>query len=389
MEIELSSSTNGRQQPDPVRALWVPLWYPSPEAPNQNVWARELAKAVALRCELRVVHAAIGEPKSSVSDEQGIVVARVRFRQRRFHWVIPYIRAVLGAAATIRRRFAFDLVHAHCAFPAGLAGLCLSVRYNVPLVLTEHWAPYDQLMLSSPLTARSIRAVVRRAASVAAVSRSLRAEMAQWTGRRDIEIVPPAVDVSVFHPPAARQRSDDEVHLLFVGDLSHARKRLEDVLQALAVLSAREPTRRWHLDVVGGGALLPDYRAQVTSLGLDSMVHFRGELGLVEVAVAMRECDVFVMPSDYETFGVVYAEALACGKPVVASRCGGPEDFVTDDVGRLVPPQDVAALVRALGEVVDRLDTFPPERLRLFATERFSHAVVGGRYAEIYRRVLR
>src|SRR5262245_57064203 len=139
MGIELSLSTNGRQSSERVRALWVPLWYPSPEAPNQNVWARELAKAVALRCDLRVVHAGIGEPRSGVSDEQGIMVARVRFRQRRFHWVIPYIRAVLAAAATIRGGFAFDLVHAHCAFPAGLAGLCLSVRYNVSLVLTEHW----------------------------------------------------------------------------------------------------------------------------------------------------------------------------------------------------------------------------------------------------------
>src|SRR5262245_31630848 len=100
-----------------VRALWVPLWYPSPEAPNWNVWERESARATALRSEVQVVHAGIGETKRSVSDERGILVTRVRYRQRRFRWVLPYIQAVLGATATIRNQFAFDLVHAHCAFP--------------------------------------------------------------------------------------------------------------------------------------------------------------------------------------------------------------------------------------------------------------------------------
>lgn len=370
-----------------MRALWVPLWYPSPQVPNRNVWARELAHAAATRCDIRVLHAQAGGPGVGTAVETGIQVTRVRFAQARRRWVLPYVRAILRGAAALRKEYVFDVVHAHCAFPAGLAAMMVALRYRVPLVLTEHWAPYDQLMLSSRLTAVSIRAVVRQAAAVVAVSQALRAEMEEWTGRRDIEIVPPAVDASVFHPGFSHGRRDGG-RLLFVGDLSHARKRLEDVLEAVAVVSRMGSPPDWHLVVVGGGELLPGYRALAVSLGIGSRVSFRGELALADIAEAMRECDLFVMPSNYETFGVVYAEALASGKPVVATRCGGPEDFVTEGVGRLVPIRDVPALAEAMCDVAARLDEFPPQALRSYAVERFSHRVIGQRYEEIYRRIL-
>jgi glycosyltransferase involved in cell wall biosynthesis len=292
----------------------------------------------------------------------------------------------LKGAAAAARAARFDLVHAHCAFPAGLAAWAVARRYRVPLVVTEHWAPYDQLMQSSRLSAFSIRWVVRSAEAVAAVSSALRAEMVHWTGRETIQVVPPAVDTDLFHPGPSHARGTD-VRLLFVAHLTQSRKRLEDVLTALAIV-ARDPGRSWRLDVIGGGPLLEGYRAQARALGLETQVTFHGERDLRAIAEAMRHCDVFVVPSGYETFGVVYAEALASGVPVIAGRCGGPEDFVDDAVGRLVTPFDVEALARALREVADHLSSFPAERLRRVAQERFSLAAVGARYEEIYRRAL-
>jgi glycosyltransferase involved in cell wall biosynthesis len=261
------------------------------------------------------------------------------------------------------------------------------MRYRLPLVVTEHWGPYDQLMTFSRLNAMALRIVVRRAAAVAAVSHALRREMVQWTGRSDIDVIPPAANVTVFHLEQRRTvHQDAPVRLLFVGDLAHSRKRLEDVLGAVALLE-QSACGRWALEVIGDGELRPRYEELARSLGIASFVHFRGGLSLEAVAVAMRSCDVFVMPSTYETFGLVYVEALASGKPVVATRCGGPEDFITNSLGRLVSPQDVPSLAAAIKEVAESLSSFAPEHLRSVVEERFSFDAVGQRYDALYRRV--
>ena len=80
------------------------------------------------------------------------------------------------------------------------------------------------------------------------------------------------------------------------------------------------------------------------------------------VAVAsMQACDVFVLPSRYETFGVVYIEAMACGKPVIAAASGGPDDFVTDENGILILNNNVESLQCALERVYAcPMPTCPP-----------------------------
>jgi glycosyltransferase involved in cell wall biosynthesis len=371
-----------------VRAVWVPNWYPDPVGPPRNAWARELGRAVAIKHQIVVLHAREGRLPDRADDRSDPPTLRLQYRQPRLLWVIPYLRAVLRGARGLHPRFPFQLVHAHCAFPAGLAGLFLAIRYGVPLVVTEHWGPYDQLMTSSRVNALALRTVVRRATTVAAVSSALKREMVQWTGRSDIEVIPPAADVALFRPESRLSGLDGgPVRLLFVGDLAHSRKRLEDVLEAVALLE--RPVRgRWVLDVVGDGELRPRYEEQAKSLGIKPAVRFHGALSLEGVAEAMRGCDVFVMPSTYETFGLVYAEALATGKPVVGTRCGGPEDFVTDALGRLVPIRDVPSLARALREVAAALATFAPSRLRSVVEERFSLDAVGERYDAVYRRLV-
>jgi glycosyltransferase involved in cell wall biosynthesis len=371
-----------------VRAAWVTNWYPDPIRPFRNAWARELARAVATRHEIVVVHAEEGTEPDSREEGPGPPTLRVRYRQPRLLWTLPYVRSVLRAARGLHADFPFQVVHAHCGFPAGLAALLLAVRYRVPLIVTEHWGPYDQLMSSSRMNAIALRGVVRRATRAVAVSGALRREMTYWTGRTDIDVIPPAADLALFRPGTRQpSRGQGPVRLLFVGDLAHARKRLEDVLAAVALLE--QPVRgRWALDVVGDGELRSRYEEQAQDLGVAAAVRFLGGRSIQGVAEAMRACDLFVMPSNYETFGLVYVEALATGKPVVATRCGGPEDFVTDAVGRLVPPRDVPALARAIQEVAVALDAFPPEKLRAVAEQGFSFDAVGGRYDALYRGVL-
>src|SRR5262249_4592836 len=102
----------------------------------------------------------------------------------------------------------------------------------------------------------------------------------------------------------------------------------------------------------------------------------------------MAQSAVVVLPSRAESFGATLIEAMACGTPVVATRCGGPEEVVTREVGQLVPPEDPAALAAALAAVLDRPAQYDPAGLRSYALERSGPPAVSRQLAECYEAAL-
>jgi glycosyltransferase involved in cell wall biosynthesis len=146
-----------------------------------------------------------------------------------------------------------------------------------------------------------------------------------------------------------------------------------------------------HLSVAGGSF----YRAYerdaaavrelVRALGLTDRVHFLGEVAPNDVATLMRRSALLVVPSRRETFSLVTAEALASGTPVVATRCGGPEEIITDDTGQLTEVDDAAALAIAIESTLNR--TYDRAALRRYAIDRFGSGVAAERLGQLYERV--
>jgi glycosyltransferase involved in cell wall biosynthesis len=130
-------------------------------------------------------------------------------------------------------------------------------------------------------------------------------------------------------------------------------------------------------------------RALAAELGLAERVEFAGRKPLAELVAEIQRSTLLVLPSRAESLGMVLVEALACGTPVVATRCGGPEDIVDERVGVLVPPEDPAALAGGIEQVLDRRADFEPAALRAHALERFGIESVTARYAELYEAALR
>jgi glycosyltransferase involved in cell wall biosynthesis len=102
----------------------------------------------------------------------------------------------------------------------------------------------------------------------------------------------------------------------------------------------------------------------------------------------MRRADLFVLSSLAETFSVPAAEAMACGTPVLSTRCGGPDEFIVEDVGVLVPSQDADALFRGLDQMLENLHLYSRSRIALYASERFSPEVVGKQLHAVYESLL-
>jgi N-acetyl-alpha-D-glucosaminyl L-malate synthase BshA len=309
----------------------------------------------------------------------------------------PYTLALTSKIVEVSRRERLDVVHAHYAIPhavsAHLAREVLAAdaagRAAAPkLVTTLHGT--DITLVGSdpsflPLTAFSIAA----SDAVTTPSAWLARATHEALGVPDtvaIEIIPNFVDADRFRParPDARPLPARPV----VVHVSNFRpvKRVHDVVEVFARLRATRPAQ---LRLVGDGPERPRIAAQVAALGLGADVEFLGER--VDLPGVLGDADLFLLPSETESFGLAALEAMACGVPVIASAVGGlPEVIPEGEVGFLCPLGDVEAMAAAARRLLG--DAELHRRLSLaarhLAETRYRVEPAVDRYVAVYRRVL-
>ena len=259
-------------------------------------------------------------------------------------WAAPSLAVHLRR---LRRRFRFDLVHAHYAIPTGDAVRRAWPR--APLVVSAHGGDglYDGLQ--TPNVERAFGA-----ARLVLCNSQGTADRARRAGARRTRVVHLGADL-----PAELPRKREEVTLVTLAHLV-PRKRHTDVLRAMWLLRDRHPRLRWL--VIGDGPERAGLESLATRLGLRDRVELAGQLPHPEALQAAYAAHLFVMPSVDEAFGVGYVEAMAGGLPAVGSL-GEPGPAEIEEAGdgiRLVPPGDVEALAGA----IDRDLSKPPRALR-------------------------
>lgn len=283
-------------------------------------------------------------------------------------------------AAVVARHGRPDLLHGHfLPWTAALAGARLAA--GVPLVVTEHWS---QVRPGMPADVRALgHQVFGRAAAVLAVSQPLADTISREFGV-GARVVPDIIDVATFGEVASVPRAPG-IRLVATGNLI-PRKNLDGLLQAFAD-GAPDDAR---LTVIGHGPELSRLESLSASLGLDGRVRFTGRLARREMAREYARATGFALASHAETFGVVWAEALAAGLPVLATRCGGPEDFVSPEDGVLVA-DDPAQLERGMAELCAGISSgrWDGSELSARASARFSGGAVVAQLDEVYDAVRR
>jgi glycosyltransferase involved in cell wall biosynthesis len=382
-----------------LKVLLLPSWYPTARYPIGGVFCRTQAEALASASDVELVvlfvdRAPLREwirgrrKRAKLRDEEGVKVYRTQMPRLPGVWPLLY---VVWAYLSLRRlssryRFKPDVVHAHVSLPAGLAGALIKRLSGVPLVITEHTSPFS-LLMRNPLAALTTRTALRAADRRIAVSKALRGEMLAYPQlRMPIDVIPNVVDASAFSAPRRKREPGEPYRILFVGEMETRRKGVEYLLNALPILKERG----WDifLTLVGEGDNRAEYEALARRLGVADRCYFHGMAPHGEIARFMSEADIFVLPSLAETFGVVLVEAMSAGLPVVATRCGGPEELVTPDLGVLVSPGDAEALAGGIMDVLGRLGEFSEEHLRRVADERYGQASVAGRLVSLYAEIV-
>jgi glycosyltransferase involved in cell wall biosynthesis len=289
-----------------VRILLVSQLYPGPDDPDLGVFVRTLERELEAR---------------------GHTLARAvldtRAGGRRRHLTLA------GRTLAAARRFRPDVVYAHFLVPAGLFA---ALAGRAPLVVTAHGRDVRNVG-ALPGVRAATRLVVTRAAAVVAVSDYLRRELEAKVpeARGKTEVVSSGVDLERFSPAPA---PDGPPAFLCLGSLSERKN-------VLRLARAFERLDGGTLTFVGDGPLRPQLEGRAG-------IAVAGPIRHDEVPARISACHVVCQPSLIEPFGQALLEAMACARSVVATRIGGPPEFVPPEAGVLVDPADDDDLARGL-----------------------------------------
>jgi D-inositol-3-phosphate glycosyltransferase len=350
------------------------------ETGGMNVYVRELARELArmrVRADIFTRSQNPAIPRVSViSDEVRVVHLPAgpeapMARERVHAHLDEFVDGV--EAFRIAHGLDYDLLHGHY-WLSGAVGLALREHWGVPLVQMFHTlgrlkndATRNGADREPDLRIAEETRIVRAADRLVAATVVERAHLVSHYGAAAdrIAVIPCGVDTELFAPgdqagARAALRLDARPRLLYVGRLAPI-KGLETLLDSMARLRARGSDAQ--LCIVGGDADEAldghegELRARLSRLDLGDTVTFVGAQPQERLRDWYVAADATVLPSYYESFGMVALEAMACGSPVVASRVGGLQTTVRDRVtGLLVPDHDPAALAATLEDVLDDAD---------------------------------
>ena len=300
-----------------------------------------------------------------------------------------FLAARSGIKALEKTGVCFDLIHAHF-LDLGFFGAAVKRQYNKPLVVTAHGGEVYDLAFRNKWYRTLYCHVLNKADHVIAVSQFIEEKLLSLgVSPNKLSVISNGFDEKLFKPfstIAARKKLGLPLNkkiLISIGNLVDVKGHTYLIDAMRIVLKKRNDVI---LVIVGSGSLKEPLQKKTRELGLDGKILFVGQKKHEEIPLWMNACDVFVLPSLCESFGVVIIEALACGKPVVATCVGGiPEIIAEKDFGILVKPVCPLSLSEGLLEAIER--KWVRSKISLYA-KKYSWANIVQNILKVYNDVL-
>lgn len=385
-----------------MNILLLPSWYTTPENPISGIFFKEQALAlqsyfdrfysgskiyvlVVEQFSVLSMRMYLKRKSFSVCDEDGITTIRDKFLCFPKLYRVNLHRSGRKIARIIKRcklklNLSFDLVHIHSALNAGIWYLLSGLK--IPYVITEHSCSYSRNLVTEVQKAY-LQDVFDNASHIIAVGNGLVHEIGKYTKKR-VEVI-----FNIVAPSFDRHEYADIKNntFTFFSLGVNARKKGFDILLT-AFQNCIFDGMKSKLVIAG---LLPEEKKWLLSIGIAdetlSHVELLEKLDRDEVYSYMETSDCFVLVSRHETFGVVFAEAMYCGKPVIASITGGPDSFVTTETGLLVPTEDIEKTSEAMKYMYENYSAYDSAVIKNYAEEHFSADVICSKLTDVYRKI--
>jgi len=346
----------------------VTRYFPNSAEPWQGRSAYQILRVLARKADVQVffpnaMYPSWLKPRSRTYDQLDPSYSPPEVKVRYYNYpALPLLSRPLNGWTAARallpevRSFSPDIIHSFFVYPEGWAALKIGRALSVPVVAKGIGSDINRNR--DPISAMHTRTVVSEADFLFAVSGDLRRKAVAMGARPEkSRAILNGCDLSVFHVRdrlEARQRlqiAPNAEAVVYVGRMD-VKKGLRELVEAAVALHSQRPNL--HVYLVGEGPDRLLIESAIQSNNAKNYVHALPACTFDEVAIWMAAANVFTLPSYMEGCPNVVLEALASGRPVVATNVGGIPEIMDDNCGQLVPPRDTAALTRALEAVLDR-----------------------------------
>lgn len=378
--------------------LFVCSWYPNEENEMHGVFIKRHAEIISKNHLVTVVFAKSSEQISelTITFNQDNNLTEIILLYPKIKLRIPFIseylkfinynKVMLQAFKLAEQQQKIDIIHLQVIFPAAIPTLRLLKENKKPLIITEHWTGYatEDGSYNGLLKTYFTKKIIKKSQKIVVISNYLKKIM-QFQGLLgEYHIVYNQINTNVFRPMQEIMLSN-EVKYIHISSLDDKQKNVSGILNSFA--KARSGNTCITLTIVGEGNDKIALQNLSKKLNIDDAVYFMGSQSESGLAKILNEHHALVMFSNYETFCLVAAEALSCGKPVITSAVGGLNDYMTNKVGILVEPKDEEQLKTAMLNFAKNRQQFSSADIRNYALSIFNEEKISKDFSNLYNQM--
>ena len=404
MELQRIKIMKKLKNNDKLHVLIMPSWYKSPDEPVLGTFFEEQARALQNEgFEVGIIYPEYMPP--------GILFRKDNREFNDFYMDkgIPtfHIRATAGIPKLRRLSYRYfsksvrnvfdnyvetfgkpDIIHAHSVFHAGIAGFHIAKTNKIPFVITEHLTAYLMGYINNRIDIEMAREIFQYADSSIIVSNNFRKDLEKQIGLEPntFKVIHNLVNDLFFRSYTPKKYTPGETFNFFTNSFLLPRKNIGKIIQAIKILTDKK--YEVSLTIGGDGPEEEKLHNLVNELDLKKQIRFTGKLWREEVKQELDKCHSFVLASQYETFGVVLIESLACGRPVICTNSGGPLDFVHPEQGIIVEEHTAESLASGMEKIMTGYNDYDQQAMINYCRERFNEQKIAGEIINLYRGVL-
>ena len=373
------------------KILVISAWYPNSLHEAEGDFVREQSRLMHQNgIDIQVFHASLSiryllkgivarrEYKSSLGLNE-YVIEMPYWPRNNFWGIIKWAKKFKSEIINYCSSYGWpDIIHAHTYLGGYIASL-IKEEKGLPYLVTLH----ESYILSNKIPKHHFNLydkAMQKADQVVTVGKDLALSLSNIENVGPITL-PNFIDFSKFQ---ISKNKFDDFAFIFIGELIE-RKGVDLLIESFGHIAKIQ--KKSQLYIVGDGPLLHPLKRKAHRLRSKDSVHFMGRLKQKELPNLLSRCHCLVLPSKRESFGIVLAEAMACGLPFISTRSGVPEDWFDHDGCKFIN-YDSTSLKEAMLNIQESFIPLDPEEIRQDAYEKFSAEVVISKYRKLYSSII-
>lgn len=369
-----------------MTVLYLPSWYPNPKSPYDGNFIQNHAVAASQYCQIAVLFCTSladleDDFRVDIQEQKNLKEIRVYFPYHSSPYVRFYrkLRAYLRGFKEVGH---YDLIHTHVFFFAGFFGAILGILKWKKVIHTEHSSYFHELNFWKKNLFILWKGLF---AYFTPVSTDLQQTLSSYYVRSSkIQVVPNAIDVHHFIPK--KNAKQKKMHFLHISKYDDERKNLTGILTVFERLS--ETYDNFFLEIGGDGDKIWLKNVVDSYIIPSDQISMSGVYSYDELPAVFSNADAFILFSNFENFGLVLAESILCGTPVIATAVGGVSDIVREQNGILVEKKNETQLYQAIEKFLKEETHFSTLSVRNTLVDYVSYEQVGRSLFDIYSRIL-